>query len=101
MTRRCACGCGEVLTGRRRHARFASEACRLRAWRNGTSDHQAAQDARRSVTAAAPASRPSETVSSGPGGPARVTWPELAAAALRAHPDTAPYAGAWTQGGKQ
>jgi hypothetical protein len=31
--RRCACGCGASLAGKRSQARYASEACRTRAWK--------------------------------------------------------------------
>jgi len=98
-TRRCGCGCGATLAGRRRHATFASEACRLRAWRKGAA--ATPEPSRRPVTR--------ETVSTASSGQAAAsnhavgrsarTWPELAAAALAAHPDTAAHAAAWTQGG--
>lgn len=32
MLRTCECGCGESMEGRRRQARYASDACRARAW---------------------------------------------------------------------
>lgn len=32
--RSCACGCGEPLTGRRPQARYATDACRTRSWKD-------------------------------------------------------------------
>jgi hypothetical protein len=33
--RRCACGCGRSMEGKRADAIYATDACRLRAWRRG------------------------------------------------------------------